>query len=140
MTICPSVASLALLGVFLAFMATGIIVIAVTYLRGAIYLSHLQELILAMLAVYSVPLGTILGGIFGQRSDLDRPTPNFAFWAALAVAAIWNLLLFARVLIFCVASDDSVADLKSYIGVVAAASSFLVTGALAYFFTKKEPN
>jgi len=61
MTICPSVASLALLGVFLAFMATGIIVIAVTYLRGAIYLSHLQELILAMLAVYSVPLGTSSG-------------------------------------------------------------------------------
>ena len=135
-----AVARFTLLGVFLACMAISIIVISMTYLRGAIYPRHLQQLILAVLGIYSIPLGTILGGIFGQRGDLDRPTSNPAFGVALAVAAGWNLLLLARVFIFGIATQDSVEQFAAYLSTVAAASSFLVVGALTFFFTRKEPD
>jgi hypothetical protein len=126
-----------LLAVFLAGLALGIAIIGTTYWRGAIYANHLQQLILAVLAIYSVPLATILGGIFGQRDDPDRPIASPAFAVALTVAAGWNLLLLARVMLFGLAGEDSVEDVIAYLDAVAAASSFLVVGALAFFFTRK---
>jgi hypothetical protein len=137
MTIRLVTARIVLLGLFVACMAIIVAVVGVTYLRGAFYLAQLQQLIIAALSVYSVPLGAILGGMFGQRSTPARQIRNPAFWVALTVSAIWNLLLVARVFIFGVAREDSVTDFAGYLGAVSGASSFLVVGALAYFFTRK---
>jgi hypothetical protein len=138
LTIRLTAARLALLGLFLLSMAVNMIVVGVSYLRGGFYAAHLQQLILAVLSIYSVPLSAILGGMFAQRSDSERPISNPAFWVAFAVAAAWNLLLVGRAILFGLAREDSVADFAGYLGAVSAASSFLVVGALAYFFTKKE--
>jgi hypothetical protein len=126
-----------LIALFLTSLALSIVVIAVVYLRGGIYANHLQQLMLAVLAVYSVPLGTILGGMFGERGMRANRIAAPAFWVALTVSLLWNLLLLVRVVIFGVARDDSVEDFAGYLTTVSAASSFLVVGALAFFFTKK---
>src|SRR5262245_13824818 len=109
-------------------MSVSILVISVMYARGAMYSSHLQRLILVVLGVYSVPLGTILGGMFGERRIAAGRVAPPAFWVALSVSIIWNLLLLVRIVVFGVAHDDSVEDFAGYLATVSAASSFLVTG------------
>jgi len=97
---------------------------------------ELQSLVLKLLAVYSVHLTVILGGIFAQpRGPLEDPPSDIA-WTAIALALMWNGLLIWRSLSFSVADQDSVVDLTKYLDNIASASSFLVTGALAFFFTK----
>jgi hypothetical protein len=58
------------------------------------------------------------------------------------LAGIWNLLLFWRCISFGAAafnpnSEDNIEHLSSYLQSISSASSFLVTGALAFFFAKK---
>jgi hypothetical protein len=139
LTLSFPVARFRLLGLFLASFAISILIVGITYLRGAMYANHLQQLVLAILAVYSVPLGTILGGMYGERGRSKGRTSTSTFWVAAAVATIWNLLLVVRVVLFAVASEDSVEDFTAYLSAVSASSSFLVVAALAFFFTNKEP-
>ena len=138
MTIRLRSARIILLGLFAGCLTIAVLLIGMTYLRGVIYGRHLQQLVLAVLSVYSAPLGTILGGIFAQRQERDRAASSSAFWIAIVVALIWNLLLLVRVVIFAAASNDRVDDFTGYLTSVAAASSFLVVGSLAFYFTKRE--
>jgi hypothetical protein len=48
----------------------------------------------------------------------------------------WNFLLLWRSLAFTFAQKDSATELMKYLDGVASASSFLVTGGLAFFFAK----
>ena len=102
---------------------------------------EMQALILKLLAVYSVHLGVIAGGMFAQsRMRPVKPETPTAV-AAILMAAVWNLLLVGRSISFVISRQDSVADLIRYLGAVADYGSFLVVAALAFFFSKnaKEP-
>ncbi len=96
----------------------------------------LQSLVLKMVTIYSIHLTVILGGIFAQAGGpLDDPPAPLA-WTAIAVALLWNALLIWRSISFVKATADSTSELIKYLDGVSSSSSFLVTGALAFFFTK----
>lgn len=105
--------------------------------RDAMWPEDLQAALLAVLSIYSVPLATILGGLFATRSRTPRAAPALC-WAAIAVAGLWNALLLWRTLSFGMAAEDSVTDLVKYLQAVAAGGSFLLVGLLAYFFSQAQ--
>jgi hypothetical protein len=117
-------------------MVVNVAIIIYTYLSGAIYSEDLQNLSLVILTVYSVPLGVVIGGIFGKRHNKQIPAPMVAFYTALCLTLIWNLFLLVRTVAFGVAEQDSVASLTGYLTTVSSSGSFLVGGALAYFFAR----
>jgi hypothetical protein len=122
--------------ILLAGMVVNFGIVTYTYLRDAIYAEDLQHLSIVILSVHSVPLGVVIGGIFGQRRSKRRQTPMLAFYTAVGLTLIWSFLLLTRTAIFGLAEQDSVSSLADYLSTVSASGSFLVGGALAYFFAK----
>jgi hypothetical protein len=116
-----------LLGIFTGCLLAQLI--AFLSVASKMWPEDLQALILKIVAVYSVHLTVILGGIFAQpKGSLEAPPASLA-WTAVALAVLWN-----------VATQDSAAELIKYIDGVGSSTSFLVTGALAFFFTKGTGN
>jgi hypothetical protein len=134
-----------LVSIFVGGLVIQAIAVIITYSKGAIAYEDLTNLLLKLLAIYSVHLGVIFGGIFAQQQDAQKKSqtaPKTAFWLAVVLASIWNLLLLWRGISFGMAafnpdSEDNVDRLSSYLQSISSASSFLVTGSLAFFFTKK---
>lgn len=136
-------ARVVLVAIFLIGLAVQLVAVMVAYSKNFIAYGDLTNLLTKLLAVYSVHLAVIFGGIFAQQQNdqqvLVTATP---FRLAVALAVGWNLLLMWRSVMFGMAAfdpekDDNVDRLSSYIENIASASSFLVTGALAFFFAKK---
>jgi hypothetical protein len=125
--------------VFMSGFAINIAAVVLSWARGVIYIDLLQGMVVQLLAIYAMPLGAILGGVFGQRSDAEAAAPAQAFWVALAVALLWNVLLTARVLVFALGREDDVSELTDYLAKVSAASAFLIAGTLAFYFARKTP-
>lgn len=136
-------ARMALVAIFVCGFTVQVAAVIVTYWRATISYDDLTGLLLKLLAIYSVHLGVIFGGIFAQQRNSGRKAaPATAFWLAVALAGIWNVLLLWRSLSFGLAafnpnSEDNVDRLASYLQSISTASAFLVTGALAFFFAKK---
>jgi hypothetical protein len=104
--------------------------------RERMWPEEFQGLVLKVLAIYSVQLGVVLGGIFAQpRTPLANPPRGLA-WSALLLAALWNMLLLVRSISFGLAAEDSAADLMKYVDGVGSGGAFLVAGVLAFFFGK----
>lgn len=129
-------AQLLLLALFLGSLLIHLAGFGYTVVAEMIYLDDLQKLATRILAIYSVPLGVIVGGIFGGSGRRIGRAPSPTLWAAIALCAMWNLLLLSRTLIFTVAAQDSIASLVAYVDAVAAAGTFLISAALAYYFAK----
>jgi hypothetical protein len=135
-------ARVVLITVFLVGLAVQSGAIIFSYSETAIASGDLTNLLTKLLAVYSVHLAVIFGGIFAQQQEGKSPqVPAMALWVAVALAVIWNLLLAWRSITFALAAtdpsrDDSVGRLMSYIETISSTSSFLVAGALSFFFTK----
>jgi hypothetical protein len=132
-----------LVTIFLVGWAVQVVAVILTYSEGAIAYGDLTSLLTKLLAVYSVHFGVIFGGIFAQQQDGNSArVPATAFYLAVAASLIWNALLAWRSIMFSVAAydpskDDSSSQLMAYIETIASASSFLVVGALAFFFAKR---
>jgi hypothetical protein len=127
-----------LLGIFTVCLLAQ--VIAFLAVGSKMWPEDLQALILKIVAVYSVHLTVILGGIFAQpKGPLEDPPAPLA-WTAIALAVLWNVLLAWRSFAFSMASQDSAPELIKYQDGVGSSTSFLVTGALAFFFTKGTEN
>jgi len=103
--------------------------------RPEMWPNEFQALLLRLLAIYSIQLSVVLAGIFAQPSAVLAPPPAGLTWAALLATSAWNLLLILRSTSF-VLSEDSVTDLMKDLETIASASSFLVAGAIAFFFGK----
>jgi hypothetical protein len=104
--------------------------------RGRMWPEEFQGLILKVLAIYSVQLGVVLGGIFAQPRTALADPPRGLAWSALLLAGLWNLLLVARSISFSFATEDSATDLMKYIDAIGSGGAFLVAGVLAFFFGK----
>lgn len=123
-----------LIGVFLGSLA--IQALAFFWVSRRMWPEELQALILKLLAVYSVHLGVIAGGIFAQAKTRAPKASVVAAAGAILFAGLWNLLLVGRSLAFAMAQQDSVTDLIKYLETVGDYGSFLVVAALAFFFSK----
>jgi hypothetical protein len=133
-----SVAQVWILLVFVTSLLLELVLVGVSYGQNAIYPDDLRNLAARFLAIYSVPLGLIISGIFGKSAAQERLAPARAFWVALALAVVWNLLLLGRTLLFAFAPEDRVGDLVEFVNGVSAAGSFLTVATLTYFFTTDE--
>ena len=125
-----------LLSIFAGALVIECIAMSVAGYRGVIYSSDVTNLIVKLLAVYSVHFAVMIGGIFATtRRSAARPTA-LARGIAFALASIWNLLLLVRIVAFAAADTDSIVELDRYLTLISAGGSFLVAGMLAYFFAK----
>ena len=96
---------------------------------------ELQALTLQLLGSYGVHLGVMIAGVFAQEGSKTRRVAMLPFWIAMTLALLWNLLLGWFTYAF-ITSNSSVTLLAEQITAVSQASSFLVAGALTYFFAK----
>lgn len=126
-----------LLFLFVASLVAHFGVFAYTYFTEAIYADNFEGLTLQILAIYSIPLGVILGAFFGQGDQKEACADPSAFYAAFALSILWNGLLLVRTFVFGFAEEDLVGDLTGFLQNTSAASMFLIAGALAFFFAKK---
>lgn len=127
---------LALVALFVISLLLHMACFGYVFLIGAVYVEDLQTLTVRTLAVYSVPLGVIIGGIFGGTADPAGPAAPGTFWTAAAFSLLWNVLLVWRTVLFAFGEQDSITSLLSYVDAVAAGGTFLIGGALAYYFAK----
>ena len=125
---------LALMGIFVTGMVVQIV--AFFLVRTKMWPDEFLSLLLKLLGLYSVQLAVVIGGIFAQRGAKLANPPAALAWSALALAALWNLLLVARSISFSVAPADSVSDLIKYLDTIASGGSFLVAGVVTFFFGK----
>jgi hypothetical protein len=96
-----------------------------------------RSLVIKLLAIYSVQLGVILGGIFAQpKASRAGASTKVVGWVALVLALLWNGLLILRATSFGLAEEDSTEELIKYLDGISAAGSFLVSGAITFFFGK----
>jgi hypothetical protein len=112
-------------------------IFAITYFAADIYAEDFEALTLNILTIYSIPLGVILGGFFAQGNQGDTRVTPAVFYAAFALSVLWNGLLLIRTGVFGFAEEDFVGDLVGFLNTTSAASSFLIAGALAFFFADK---
>lgn len=102
-----------------------------------------ETLIIKVLSIYSIQLAVILGSVFAEQAGRSNTSFSVSsFWIALVLAAIWNVLLIGRTVVFARAAfnptiDDSVNSIMSYLENISGASTFLVAGSLAFFFKKE---
>lgn len=123
---------------FIAGLVLQLLAFIFTYRKGEISGQDISSLTTKLLAIYSVQMAVILGGIFGQLKTPQRIASVLAFWIAFVLSLLWNLLLLWRSVAFYLAENDQTGDLVAYLDMVSGGSSFLVVGALAYFFAKQD--
>src|SRR6267142_1093545 len=117
----PRRARLALLWMFVGCL---ILQCGVLFLdRSAVWPEDLVTSLLTLLKIYSVPLAVILGSLFARPRATTSASPGIC-WAALLLAACWNLLLVWRTVACGFATEDSVSDLTKYLEAVSSAGSF----------------
>jgi hypothetical protein len=124
--------------VFVASMLLEVALVAWARLTSKIYLDDLKSIMLALLAVYSVPLGIMSGGMFARSAGRDARDAGGPVGAAIILSLVWNLLLLGRVAVFALASSDDVDALRDWVTTISTGGSFLVAGALAYYFSSDE--
>lgn len=125
-----------LLWMFLVFLGACCAIATWTYIAHAIEAKSLKEILLRLLTLYSVHLSVVIGGMFALK-QAKPPTTIVPFaWSALALAAVWNLLIGVRCVVFAIDEQDVVTSLLDFLDSIGAASVFLVSGVVTFFFSK----
>jgi hypothetical protein len=124
----------ALLVIFLVFLLAQIAMIYGLGLANRIFVDEAVALITQVLAIYSVHLAVILGGMFAvKKTGMPSATPLLS-WSAIGLSLMWNALLLGGTISFAVSNVWKLHDIRNYLETVSRSSSFLVAGALAFFF------
>ncbi|MFL5385017.1 MAG: hypothetical protein ACJ8GN_21055 [Longimicrobiaceae bacterium] len=128
-----------LIALFVGGLFLQIVFTFVVFARDEIWQSTVQALVLAHLATYSVPLGSIAGGVFARKASTQMRVSPLAFGLALTLSTIWNLLLIGRTVLFAIrpGGDDPTAYMD-YLKAVATGGAFLTAGSLTFFFSQPE--
>ncbi len=130
-------ARLSLIGLFLAGLYSQIIGVLLVFSEHSLRHQDLASSLSKLLAIYSVQFAVMLGGDLrrgrrrGGRKSAERVL------GCICTSLLWTCIFVVRTALFVFAQNDSSQALASYFDTVSASSSFLVSGALAYFFTKK---
>lgn len=135
----PATLRAAIVGIFLSFLSAGAAAFAVVRMRGRIYDDELQDALLKLLSIYAVHLAVVFGAVFAQPKRKETASiSRLTAAVSLGVALLWNILLSWRTFAFAFVPEDSLTAVIKYMDGVSAASSFLVTGMLAFIFTRRE--
>jgi hypothetical protein len=134
-------AQISIAAVFLLGLLCNSATVLIAYARGSIFADNLRAMLETLLAVYSGPLAIVIAGFFGQVGRDMTPIAS-TFWFAIAVAVIWNLFLLWGGMDFLASSfgsepkESAIEDFSSFISTISSSATFLVSGALTYFFVK----
>ena len=103
------------------------------YGHAEINAEDLIPLLTKLFAIYSIPLGVIVGGVFASKGSTRRAAGP-EIWGVFVLSIVWNGLLLVRYIIFAFGKQDSVLQLGAFLDVVSTAGGFLISGALAYLY------
>jgi hypothetical protein len=115
--------------------------VLITYARGAIFADNLRTILATLLAVYSGPLAIVIAGFFGKEGPEPKPVAS-NFWVAIVVSVVWNVFLLWGGIGLLASSmssqpnENAIDDFSSYIGTISSSATFLVSGALTFFFVR----
>jgi hypothetical protein len=127
-----------LLSIFLFFFALQTALLVVCRVSNGIGAEKLQELIVQLVTIYSIPLSVIIAGIFAKRRRATKL--DGIFYASVALAILWNGLLAWRTSELTLAAvgvgEDNAKFFSEYMESVSKASAFLISGLLTYYFAK----
>jgi hypothetical protein len=126
--------------VFVAFFVISFFTLVVFNVRSdpsVIDNEDMVDLYAKVVSLYFIHLSIIITGFFGQEKLKKGRSLQNVFWAALSLSIVWNIMFFWRLVYYCAVATDDIPSIESYISKVTMPTSFLVTGALAYFFTVK---
>jgi hypothetical protein len=135
-------AQLRIAATFLAGLLCNSAAVLITYARGSIFADDLRTMLERLLAVYSGPLAIVIAGFFGQEAPDQKPVTS-NFWLAIVVSVIWNMFLLWGGIGLLASSlgsqpkESAIDDFLSYISTISSSATFLVSGALTYFFVKR---
>jgi hypothetical protein len=135
-----------LFGIFLAALVVQMVVVALAFQANAITANDASALIVTLFTIYAVPLGVVFGGVFAKetykRQRATTPVSSKSVvWSAVVVSVLWNLTMTWRSLrfgyaVYHPAVNDNVDQLSYFLETISTTSSFLIAGALAFFFTR----
>ena len=126
-----------LVGIYLLFLSASLGVILYLDFGGGLFADDATRALVALIEIYSIPLGVILAGIFAQEKGRAQKVQPNPFFVAIVVSLLWNLLLLWRTTKYFAASSSNVETYIGGIQDVAGQASFLAAGALTFFFAKK---
>jgi hypothetical protein len=109
----------------------------VMFINESIYSEDMQEAIITITTIYSVPLAALIAPIFADKFVRKGGYPAVTFMVAIVLSLIWNLLLLSRSFIFLLSSSDSESGYLSFLDVTSKATAFLIVGAISYFTARK---
>lgn len=101
--------------------------------KHALRMDTAVSLIKDVIKVYFVPLGVVLGGIFGERNGSPRKASKITSVVAVAVSGIWNLLFLVPTLIYFLSAQDTTHTFRSILDLAPYANA-LVAVALVWAF------
>jgi hypothetical protein len=137
MTLSGRVCKITLAVVLLGCLILQLLGVVWLWLQHAPYPDDASQVVIALLKIYPVPMGVILAGIFARRITPEGFLAHLPFLIALAVSAIWNLLLIGRTAAFVFAPTDSRSGYIGQVEGLVGSATFLVAGAIAYFFATR---
>ncbi len=126
-----------LVAIFIGSLALQSVVFFVLVGQHALSWQEAWPLFKTLMIAYSVPLTIILGGIFAERALPKRQPPAFAFWIALVVSSLWNLLLVVPTTMYFF-RQNAVPEFVEVALNNSGSFNFLVAGALTYFFVGRK--
>ncbi len=130
--------------VFIAGMFLNVVAVLIAYVHHAIYFENVKDLLITLLAVYSGPLAIVFAGVFAKRGVALRRPALTTFWFAVCVSIAWNLFLVGGSVGLVAAAfgnsakEGAVEEFTSYLRTISSSATFMVSGALTYFFARGE--
>ncbi|HEY2168981.1 MAG TPA: hypothetical protein VGJ30_05105 [Candidatus Angelobacter sp.] len=131
-------ARISIAAIFVGSLVVQIFAVFYCIWQKTIYWPDVTSFLIKLFEIYSVHFAVILAGTFVHlrgKATTGRRASGI-FWLAASLSSVWNLLLVGRTVGFVLSSQDSIDDLERDLTAISSAGSFLVAGALTYFFSK----
>ena len=129
---------IALISIFSFSLAFCYGVCVVVIFNNIIYEESLGPLLKHFTILYSVPFATIIAGVIAKRrSKPKNPPPSHVTLLAISFAVIWNVLVLILILLFALGITERLETVYNQYEDIMPSSTFLLAGALTYFFAKE---
>lgn len=124
-----------ILWIFVGSLICCIVLLFLAKFREILFDDSFISLIEKTLAIYSVHLSVILATGFIDNEKNSNIVHNPLFVTSVVLSLVWNIIIIVRIALFVFGKDD-VPLVLNFLDNVPGNSSFIVTGVIAYFFSK----